>query len=327
LNAKTFASPAWIVRWLERDPLFRTVRFWFNRYKMRNRVVFTYFLVSLMTTVLVSMMLTTLLSEIVLENISETSLLSLQQTAAATDVLFRQVNTVQSQMLVERDLQNFVFAFNTLRPVFSEQPVMTEQAREIYRTLAVSHFTIIPRRITMTKNVAPQTYKVLSFIYRPETFVRTPAMVILNLDLAYIERNMIQYSPTDEQSQAMMINSQGLVVAHSDPDHFLQNLSSEHYVERYFSENTKGSLIDMVLDRKMLVTYVRSTEYDWYFISLTDYEGIVGRMLRNCCLALCMPSWMNQCVGPCAKVSPRRSIRLSFSFSMTAHCSGNSRRT
>ena len=95
---------------------------------MRNRVVFTYFLVSLMTTVLVSMMLTTFLSDIVLEHISENSLLSLQQTASATDILFNQVNTVQSQMLVERDLQNFVFAK-------SENKVLTYRADLILKKL------------------------------------------------------------------------------------------------------------------------------------------------------------------------------------------------
>ena len=312
-------SPVWIVCWLESDPLFRNLRFWFNRYKMRNRVVFTYFLVSLMTTVLVSMMLTTFLSDIVLEHISENSLLSLQQTASATDILFNQVNTVQSQMLVERDLQNFVFAktenkvltyradlilkklmsvypfihsielynaeadvyFNTLRPVFSEQPAMTEQARETYKALAAGPFAITPRQINMTKNVAPQTYKVLSFIYRPETFVLTPAMVILNLDLAYIEKNMIKYSSADDQSQAMIIDSQGIVIAHSDPDRFLQDLSAENYIERYFADSNEGCLTDTVMGRKMLVTYVRSSVDDWYYIGMTDYEGIVGRMLRT----------------------------------------------
>jgi len=299
---------------------------WFNRYKFRNRVILAYLLVSLITSLIICLSLYSLMSGIVLDYIGTNSLLSLKQTASAADTLFEQMSIVQSQLLVELDLQNFVYArkedkaltyraalvlkrlmsvypfihaielynaqanvyFNTQRPVISEQPLMAEEARQLYQDLAYDHFRLLPRQITLTKETTPQTYQVLSFIFRPQTFIRTQAMVILDLDVSYIEKNIIGYSVTDPLSQTMLINKQNIVLAHNDHSRFLQDLSDQDYVGRFFDEsseiqNQEGYTTEKIDGRMCLVAYTRSSVYDWYFISIRPYDSVVGglRQTRN----------------------------------------------
>ncbi len=297
---------------------------WFNRYKFRNRVILAYLVVSLITALIICLSLYSLMSGIVLNHIGTNSLLSLKQTASAADMLIEQMNIVQSQLLVELDLQNFVYArqedkaltyraalvlkrlmsvypfihaielynaqanvyFNTQRPVISEQPLMAEEARRLYQDLAYDNFRLLPRQITLTKETTPQTYQVLSFIFRPETFIRTQAMVILDLDVAYIEKNIIGYSATDPLAQTMLINSRNIVLAHNDHSRFLQDLSDQDYVGRFFGaspsdKNREGYSTENIDGRLCLVAYTRSSIYDWYFISIRPYDSVVGGLRQT----------------------------------------------
>jgi uncharacterized protein YigA (DUF484 family) len=87
----------------------KDIAHWLNRYKLRNRVILAYMALSVVTALVLSLTLYQLLAGKMLESIGENSLLSLKQSASAADMLQQQVLTLDAQLLVDRDVQNFIY--------------------------------------------------------------------------------------------------------------------------------------------------------------------------------------------------------------------------
>ncbi|MFD1908935.1 hypothetical protein ACFTAO_08100 [Paenibacillus rhizoplanae] len=69
------------------------------------------------------------------------------------------------------------------------------------------------------------------------------------------------------------------MLSHTDSNLFLEDLSEEEYVRKILIENkNESSFTTTISDQRNLVTYVKSEELDWYFVSVSPYSELISNI-------------------------------------------------
>lgn len=153
-----------------------------------------------------------------------------------------------------------------------------------------SYFHLFPRKLI---NPADDKYdNVLTFVLLPSYYSLLPAQgaMVINIDSDYIQMLIGGYK-NDVADSLFVINSQGIVLTHSDQSLFLENKASEPYVQEILhSSDSSGYFTSMINGRKHMITYVKSAELDWVFVSQSEYNNLLFNMnmLRQASLGLAL---------------------------------------
>ncbi|MBW4083133.1 helix-turn-helix domain-containing protein [Paenibacillus sp. S150] len=153
-----------------------------------------------------------------------------------------------------------------------------------------SYFQLFPRKLI---NPADGKYdNVLTFVLLPSYYSLLPAQgaMVINMDSDYIQKLIGGYK-NDVSDSLFVINSQGIVLTHSDQSLFLENKSSEPYVQEILnSPDSSGYFTGQIDGRKHMITYVKSAELDWVFVSQSEYNNLLFNMnvLRQASLGLAL---------------------------------------
>lgn len=140
-----------------------------------------------------------------------------------------------------------------------------------------SKIKFIPRKILFSTD-SGLTYKaniLTVIISQPpiEDSLENGAL-ILNLDAKEVINTYDSISKSSTSFFA--INSNGTVVLDANPKNFLNNLSNDKFIKDILESKEKyGYGIEMVNDKKSLVTYVNSEYLDFKFISVIPYNNIL----------------------------------------------------
>ncbi|MDO3411948.1 helix-turn-helix domain-containing protein [Saccharibacillus sp. CPCC 101409] len=153
-----------------------------------------------------------------------------------------------------------------------------------------SYFQLFPRRIVDPGNSRESS--VLTFVLLPGYYALLPAQgaMVINMDTDYIQKLIGGYK-NDTADSLFVLNSKGTVLTHSDSSQFMQNISSTPYVQRILdSQKSSGYFMDEIDGHKNVITYVKSADLDWIFVSHSEYRNLLFNMsaLRwsSLCLAL-----------------------------------------
>lgn len=153
-----------------------------------------------------------------------------------------------------------------------------------------SYFHLFPRKLI---NPADGKYdNVLTFVLLPSYYSLLPAQgaMVINIDSDYIQMLIGGYK-NDVSDSLFVMNSQGTVLTHSDQSLFLENKSSEPYVQEILnSPDSSGYFTGQIDGRKHMITYVKSAELDWVFVSQSEYNNLLFNMnvLRQASLGLAL---------------------------------------
>jgi two-component system, response regulator YesN len=193
---------------------------------------------------------------------------------------------VQSIYVYNKELSNFYVTAaeaNSLFPskVFFDQEILDY----ISRLHEYKRMSPIPRRIQMTSpNGVAQIHDVYTYIYY-DSFVTSgnvDNIVIMNISSRWLF-NAFQYMEQrgDSDNNTFIIDSKGRVVFSSDAKEITADLSKEPYIENILNrKDPSGYFINDADGSSVLVTFVKSDYYDWYFVSVTPYHLITDRFAR-----------------------------------------------
>ena len=87
-----------------------------------------------------------------------------------------------------------------------------------------------------------------------------------------------------QDDEFILLDAEGHMLSHGDPDRFLEDVSAEAYIKQVLgTSEPSGVFTSMIAGEKYLVTYVSSEKLNWKFLRLTAYSKLLSKTygLRN----------------------------------------------
>lgn len=91
-------------------------------------------------------------------------------------------------------------------------------------------------------------------------------------------------SISSDSDNSFVVDASGLVLSHTDPTQFMRNISDTSYMQQIVASADKSRYFKIRLNgQQQLVTYVKSEQLGWYFVSIKPYVMLISdiSMLRN----------------------------------------------
>ncbi|MBU5670702.1 helix-turn-helix domain-containing protein [Paenibacillus brevis] len=284
------------------------------RYKAFQKLTISYFLLILLTVSLLSSVLFYLFSRSAVKEIDRNSRAMLSQITYASDVVYNQVTTISDALLTQPEIISFLndskedktsnyHVFQQLSQFKSGYPYIYSIGiyrpstkttidtaglpfdSSLYAISAEKYMEFYPRGlIAPDRNQTP--LQLLTFLLYPDFSFRTTdnPLIYINVEEQSILTTIRKISKADAANNVFVINNEGKVISHTDVNLFLEDLSDEKYVQHILDQDdAENSFTVNIHNKKHLITYVKSEEMDWYFVSVTPYSGLISNIdqLRN----------------------------------------------
>ncbi len=290
------------------------------RYKAFKKLALSYFLLILISVILLSSAFFSLFSLSAIKEIDRNSRTVLSQISYAADVVQDQVMTIGNTLIYDNKIVSFTHApeedkvknyniYLQLSQIKNAYPFIHSIGiykqisdsivdtsglpvdRNLLGSLATKYLNYFPRKFVVAGLNGNQPYQFITFTLYPEYSLKSSAnsVIYINVEAQYILNTIRNISKADSANNTFVMNSEGLILSHTDPSLFMQDLSGENYVNRILTEDqTKQSFTANINNRKYLVTYVKSDDLNWYFVSVSPYKSVISNIyeLRNITLAI-----------------------------------------
>lgn len=285
------------------------------QYKIYRRIIVSFGLMFIMTVTILSCMLFYLFSSSATKEIDNTSKRMLAQISYASDIIYNQATNISTQLINNNDIITFfnskdvdkVVYFNISRyltniqnvypfirsiGVYNLQNGQSFDTRGILIDKAVlnrnekKYMEIYPQMTNVEHYGHIDSYKLVTFVVFPEFSISKSsyAAIVINIDQEYILKIADNINAISSEPQTFVMDTNGMVVSHFDPNSFMMDLSDQPYVQDILKEGKQnGSFISKIGNEKHLVTYVKSNIVNWYFVSIKQYDQLLGNLfeLRN----------------------------------------------
>jgi len=138
------------------------------------------------------------------------------------------------------------------------------------------HF--FPRQIVDA--VSGRNKNVITFILFPgySSYLPKKGAVVINIDEQYLN-NLITELKSRSTHFLIVLDNDGTVLSHTNAGQFMTNISDASYAKRILSSDERSdNFITEVDGRRSLVTFVKSEELNWFFISANDYQDVLANI-------------------------------------------------
>ncbi|EXX85945.1 hypothetical protein BG53_07160 [Paenibacillus darwinianus] len=285
-----------------------------RQYRVYRRLVLSYLLLLTVTITLLSFILYLMFSARAVQEIDRSSKQMLTQVSYTANVVYDQIQDVTGQMLSDNEIMSFLYANTDSKTVDYTANLFLNRIQGVYpfiKNLSVYNFTtgayidslglqpdphiaateemntfgFYPRRVDSV--TGSTSYRLLTFKIIPErSFAETPTSAIMvDLDESYIRNTMRNLSASTKDSLTFVMDASGTVLSHSSPEYFMENYAAQHeYVRTILADpDGQGSFVYNLDRQKHLVTYIKSSNLDWYFVSVRPYAELISNIyeLRN----------------------------------------------
>jgi two-component system response regulator YesN len=283
-----------------------------QHYRIYRRLVLSYLLLIAITISLLCTLLYILFSAKAVKEIDKSSQEMLSQVSYTANVVFKQVQDVTNQLLSDNQIITFMYSYkenkelnysvsNLLSKVRSVYPFIYDMS--LYNFTAGANVDVVglppdPDIITnqqkqyielyprKAKGINNEPLQLLTFRILPEySFVgSSKAAIVLDLKEDYIQKTIGSISATFKDASNFVMDAKGTIISHSNAEYFMEDFSINDYVQRILAgTESQGSFVQTIDHKKNLVTYVKSTTLDWYFISVRPYDQLLSNIyeVRN----------------------------------------------
>jgi two-component system response regulator YesN len=291
-----------------------------QHYRIYRRLVLSYLILIAITISLLCSLLYILFSAKAVKEIDVSSREMLSQVSYTADVVVKQVKDITSQLLNDNQILTFMYSYkdnkelnysvsNLLAKVQSVYPFIYNMSLYNFTTGASvdvvglpfdppiinqnqqkQYIELYPRKERGFNN---EQLQLLTFQIIPEySFVgSSKSAIVLDLKEVYIQNTIRSISATFRDASNFVMNAKGTIISHSSAEHFMADFSQKDYVQRILAgTESQGSFVQKIDHKKNLVTYVKSTSLDWYFISVRPYDQLLSNLyeLRNWTLLIAL---------------------------------------
>lgn len=281
------------------------------RYKTFQKLTISYFLLVLVSVCLLSSVLFTLFSSSTIKEIDNNNKIMLAQISYASDVVYNNITNIGNVLINDNlvvsflysnkedkiknyelsrllsKLQNtypFIHSIGIYRP--NTESIVDSSGLPADRSFlgqsSTEYMSFFPRKFT---NYNKQLDQFITFTLYPDFSLRTPSnsVIYINVEERYILNTIRNISKENLVDNTFVMDAEGIILSHTDPSFFMQNISNEAYVQKILSENSTNSFTFTIDKQKHLITFVKSDELNWYFVSVTPYKTMISNIhkLRN----------------------------------------------
>ncbi len=283
-----------------------------RQYRVYRRLVMSYLLLTVITITLLSYILYAMFSARAVQEIDRSSKQMLAQVSYTANVVYEQVQNITGQLLSDNEIMSFLYAKEDSKMVDYTASLFLTRIQSVYPFIInlslynlttgayidslglppnpevvkkeeTSYFGFFPRK---AESPGKPSLRLLTFKIIPErSFSEAPkSAIVVDLDETYIQNTMGSISASTRDSLTFVMDASGKVLSHSDPEQFMKDLSQEDYVGQILrNTDSQGSFVQNIDQNKQLVTYVRSANLDWYFVTVRPYAELISNIyeLRN----------------------------------------------
>lgn len=298
-----------------------------RQYKIYRKIITSYVLLVTFAVTLVCTVLFILFSSSTAREIDTNSRSMLMQTSYTSNVVYNQVQNIANQLTIDNRIISFFYAnddkvidynasillshimnvypfikyieicslsngnyYNTLDIPFDQLEVCRQNTINLLKDDKKMFMVFKPRKQEIIyPNKAPQTLSTLSFILFPDYLGSASQAIIINVDEKYIQNTIRSISGSYPDFSTFVMDSDGIILSHTDSGRFMMNFANVDYAAKILnSKVSQGSFIQKIDGVKHLVTYVKSNEMNWYFVSLKPYDHLLRNIyqLRNITLLI-----------------------------------------
>lgn len=275
-----------------------------RQYRVYRRMVLSYLLLTVMTITLLSFILYALFSARAVQEVDRTSRQMLSQVSYTSNVVYEQVQRITGQLLSDPVIMSFLYAKEDDKTVNYAANLFLARIQGIYpfiQNLSVYNLTtgayidtlglapdpgmvkkeetdslgFFPRNVT---SLGGNGYRMLTFKIIPErSFLNAPeSAIVVDLNESFLRSTMQRIGGS---SSIFVMDASGTVLSHSNPAFFMNQFTGYDYVRRILADPAaEGSFNMRIEGRKQLVTYVKSSTLDWYFVSVRPYAETISNI-------------------------------------------------
>lgn len=158
--------------------------------------------------------------------------------------------------------------------------------KSLYAISAQKYMEFYPRKLSVQgfNNNSPLQF--LTFLLYPDysLYSSDNSFIYINVEEQSILTTIRNISKANSANNVFVMNSEGRVLSHTDSGLFMEDLSANNYVQRILHEGKpEHSFTASITKEKYLITYVKSSEMNWYFVNVSPYENLISniRQLRT----------------------------------------------
>ncbi|AFC28157.1 helix-turn-helix domain-containing protein [Paenibacillus mucilaginosus 3016] len=147
----------------------------------------------------------------------------------------------------------------------------------------------IPRRERFSSNNTPVDMNLLSIVYTQfKQDGASDGALVVNLNQQTLQE-LINKAGQGISRQSMIINQQGMVLSHSDPQFLMKSIADERYIDEILhSEHTRGQISVSIKGDNYLVAYLKSDQLGWIAISMVEENSVLGTVIMVQRFILCI---------------------------------------
>lgn len=278
------------------------------RYKAFQKLTISYFLLVLLTVSLLSGVLFSLFSRSAIKEIERNSRAMLSQITYASDVVYNQVNTIGNTLLIQPEILSFLnetvedkvsnyHIFQQIEQITNVNPYIHSIGihrpstgttidtaglpfdSSLTALSAKQYMEFKPRSLKVAGRNNGRSLQFLTFLLYPNFSSQTTGnpLIYINVEEQSILTTIRKISKADAANNVFVMNHEGKVLSHTDSNLFMEDLSIEAYVRTILIENEKeNSFTTTISNKRNLVTYVKSEQLDWYFVSVSPYSELIS---------------------------------------------------
>ncbi|UHA73516.1 AraC family transcriptional regulator [Paenibacillus sp. 481] len=283
-------------------------------YTVYRKFYIMFILLVTLTVVAISSILFLLFYRSATREVVDISKSILAQTSYSAQIMNEQMLSVGNQMLLDRDINEVLFSerqdpiteFKALQKISELQsvypfiryvslynadtahyivskgisgPYEDEMLRKLKASKRTDYLELFPRVVRVSPS---QNYNLISFIFSLSNPVSmgSSGAIVVNVDSTYLQ-GMINGLGTHFKGEVFVMSERGTVLSHTSPDMFLYNYSKQQQFETVIAAKTaEGSYLYETDGQKKLITYIKSADTGWFFVSVQPYAELISNTAK-----------------------------------------------
>lgn len=136
----------------------------------------------------------------------------------------------------------------------------------------------VPRKLIIGFNEDAVKYYYTFLLYDAFVGEKLDSAVIVNISEDWIHK-VISDDSGEKEKETFIIDRSGILVSNSKDHHMMTDISTKGYIKTILENaSSPGCFIDVVNEKKSLITYTSPDTYGWIYIRVTPWEVLFSRI-------------------------------------------------
>lgn len=198
------------------------------------------------------------------------------------------INEYLNDLIIANPLVRSVYVYNMKKKIVFSSLSMVSDFNDFFdadmsRMLEKADFSgqgaFIPRQEQFNYLNKKYDNKLITVIYSEYGSNKTmEGAFVLNIDQQVLHKLVTKGTASSTQ-QSFILNGQGTVISSSDNSSIHQNISHQHMFDEVLqSKENRGRIIQSVLGKPYLISYIKSDRLGWSFVGVAEHGSLLQKV-------------------------------------------------